>query len=98
MNAQTRSPAELFKLAIGLGRYRYWEGMCLILDDLRIEGVITGAEMLLAAEEITRYMDRLKEGALYLRSALKYCGLPYDEEATTALYLDWDNRPYKGDN
>ena len=98
MRTQTRLPAELFKLAIDLGRYRYLWGMCLTLDDLRIEGVITGTEMLLATEEITRYMDRLKEGALYLRSALKYCGLPYDEEATTAIYLDWDNRPYKDDN
>lgn len=98
MNAQTRLPAEIFKLAIDLGRYRYWEGMCLILDDLRIEGVITGTESLLAAKDIDRYMATLKEGALYLRSALKYCGLPYDEESTTALYLDWDNRPYKDDN
>lgn len=97
MNAKTRLPAEIFKLAVDLGRYRYLGGMCLALNDLRIEGVITGTEMLFATEEITRYMDRLKGGALYLRTALEYCGLPYDEEATTAIYLDWDNRPYKND-
>lgn len=99
MNAQTRLPAELFKLAIDLGRYYYWSGMCLTLSELVDEGAITRTERVLAAEEIARYMDTLKEGAskptsiLYLREALKYCGLPYDKEATTTIYLDWDNRP-----
>ena len=103
MNAQTRLPTELFKLAVDLGRYYYWAGMCITLTELEIDGVITRTEMLLATKEITRYMDKLKSGATpragaaYLRDALEYCGLPHDEEATTALYLDWDNRPYRDD-
>lgn len=102
MNAQTRLPAELFKLAIDLGRYYYWTGMCITLGELEDGGAITRTERVLAAEEIARYMDRLKEGAskptsiLYLREALRYRGLPYDKEATTAIYLNWDNRPFRG--
>ena len=104
MSKETRLPAEVFKLAIDLGRYDYWEGMCIALGELESEGVITGTERLLAAKEITRYMDKLKAGApkregdLYLRTVLRYRGLPYDKKATTAIYLDWDNRPYKDDN
>ena len=103
MTTNTRLPAELFKLAIDLGRYDYWEGMCITLGELEVEGVITRAEELHATVEITNYMDRLKAGATpragaaYLRDALEYVGLPHDEEATTALYLDWDNRPYEVD-
>lgn len=104
MRTQTRLPAELFKLAIDLGRYGYWEGMCVAIYELELEEKITRTEKLLAIKEIFRYMGKLKAGATprtgaaYLRDALEYCGLPYDEEATTAIYLDWDNRPYKDDN
>lgn len=101
MNAQTRLPAEIFKLAIDLGRYYCWTGMCITLSELESEGVITGTERLLAAKEIDRYMATLKEGApkregdLYLRTTLRYLGLPYDNKATTAIYLDWDSRPFR---
>ena len=98
MNAKTRLPAELFKLAIDLGRYDYWAGMCITLGGLEHDRVITRAEMRIATKEIDRYMATLKMTAAYLRDALEYCGLPYDEEATTAIYLDWDNRPYRDDN
>ncbi len=103
MTTNTRLPAEIFKLAVDLGRYNYRVGMCINLEELKLEGVITRAEEQLATKEVTRYMDTLTAGATprlratYLRGALKYVGLPYDEEATTALYLDWDNRPYKDD-
>lgn len=98
MNAQTRLPAELFKLAIDLGHYDYWAGMCLTLRGLEAYGVITRTERRLATKEIARYVATLKATAAYLRDALEYCGLPHDEEATTALYLDWDNRPYRDDS
>ena len=100
MSKETRLPAELFKLAIDLGRYDYWEGMCISLGELEMEEKITRTEERLAIKEIGRYMATLKAGSVpregdnYLRDALEYCGLPYDEAATTALYLDWDNRPY----
>lgn len=100
MSKETRLPAELFKLAIDLGRYDYWEGMCISLADLELEEKITLTEERLAIKELDRYMATLKAGsvprtsAAYLRHALKYCGLPYDELACTAIYLDWDNRPY----
>lgn len=93
MNAQTRLPAELFKLAIDLGRYDYRAGMCVALGWLELDGVITRTEARIATKEIDRYIATLSDETAYLRTALKYCGLPYDEEATTALYLDWDNRP-----
>ena len=100
MTTNTRLPAEIFKLAVDLGRYDYWEGMCITLDELEVEGVITRAEELHATREITSYMDTLRAGAspramvAYLRDVLEAVGLPNDEEATTAIYLDWDNRPY----
>ena len=102
MTTNTKLPAEVFKLAIDLGRYDYWEGMCINLEELELEGIITRAEERLAIKEVTKYMDTLTAGATpqfratYLRGALKYAGLPYDEEATTAIYLDWDNRPFRG--
>lgn len=94
MSKETRLPAEVFKLAIDLGRYNYLEGMCVALSELEMEEKITRTERQLAGLDIDRYLEVLDTGAVYLRSALEYCGLPYDEEATTALYLDWDNRPY----
>lgn len=103
MTTNTRLPAEIFKLVVDLGRYGYWEGMCINLEALELEGVITKTERVLAAKEIARYMDKLKEGATrrtgagYLREALECVGLPHGKEATTAIYLDWDNRPYKDD-
>lgn len=95
MNVKTRLPAELFKLAIDSGHYDYWSGMCIALGGLEIDGVITRTERRLAIKEIDRYMANLMVSANYLREALEWSGLPHDEEATTALYLDWDNRPYK---
>ena len=94
MSKETRLPAEVFKLAIDLGHYNYWEGMCMALIQLAHEGKITPMERRLAVLDIDRYLEVLDTGAVYLRHALRYCGLPYDEAATTALYLDWDNRPY----
>ena len=104
MSKETRLPAEVFKLAIDLGYYNYWDGMCIAIDKLELEEKSTRTEERLAISGIGRYMDTLKAnttsriGTGYLRHALRYCGLPYDEAATTALYLDWDNRPYKDDN
>ena len=104
MSKETRLPAEIFKLAIDLGRYDYWEGMCISLADLELEEKITLTEERLAIKELDRYMATLKAGpvprtsAVYLRHALRYRGLPYDRKATTAIYLDWDNRPYRDDN
>lgn len=95
MSKETRTPAEVFKLAIDSGYYDYWEGMCIALSLLKREREITPTERHLADLAIENYMLALDTGAVYLRSALEYCGLPYDEEAATALYLDWDNRPYK---
>ena len=94
MSKETRLPAEIFKLAIDSGCYDYWEGMCMALSQLAHEEKITPMERRLAVLDIDRYLEVLDTGAVYLRSALEYCGLPYDEAATTALYLDWDNRPY----
>ena len=94
MSKETRLPAEIFKLAIDSGYYDYWGGMCIALSQLKRERKITPTERHLADLAIDRYIDVLDTGAVYLRSALEYCGLPYDEAATTALYLDWDNRPY----
>lgn len=99
MTTNTRLPAEIFKLTVDLGCYHYRVGMCINLGELELMGVITSVEERLAIKEVTRYMDTLTAGATppfratYLRGALKFVGLPYDEEATTAIYLDWDNRP-----
>ena len=94
MSKETRLPAEIFKLAIDSGCYDYWEGMCLALSQLAHEDKITPMERHLAELDIDRYLKALDVDTAYLRSALEYCGLPYNEAATTALYLDWDNRPY----
>ena len=96
-NTKTRLPAELFKLAIVTERYHYRAGMCVALIALETIRAITSTERLLATEEIIRYMSELREEDTlrtdYLREALESCDLPHDEEATTAIYLDWDNRP-----
>lgn len=92
-----RTVQEIFNLAIKTGAYKLngERFMCLALDSMRYNGLITIDECQLAENEIERYLkylgNKVKGG--YLGVALERSGLPFSFEDRLKIYQNWENRP-----
>lgn len=98
----SRPVAVVLALVAGSKFYDYTtargEGMCWALTLLaRQDGLITGDELEFVGEQVGNYVFDLapERVACYLREALHLNGLPSNEKACRAIYLDWNNRPGK---
>lgn len=71
-------------------KYTYTSGMCKYLREAQELKVITANEKEFAINEICAYIGY---NVLYLRTALKGAGFPYNFEACLKVYTDWGNKP-----
>lgn len=86
----TRDIQTIFNMALDGGYYRCPdEGMCLALRKMYSRGLIMPEDYSDTVWIIKDYLN----GFLYLDEMLKFVGLPHDQEACTAIYRNWSERP-----
>lgn len=90
--SRMKSVQEVFNLAISLNYYRDVgkdEFMCLALETMLEQEIITAREYLKAKKEINDY----KGGFLTLRNRLTAAGLPSRFEDRLTIYKNWADKP-----